>query len=90
MLLSIYNVSKNSAIFDNRFLYYLVGAILKTQQRKMVTKEKKTFIRDIFNYRLRGASDRVERANNFDSLIKMVTKEIHEKNEKMKPRNLYK
>lgn len=56
----------------------------------MVTKEKKTFIRDIFNYRLRGASDRVERANNFESLIKMVTKEIHEKNEKMKPRNLYK
>lgn len=81
MLLTEYNKTKNTALYDERFIYFLLSTILTEEEKKCRTtnKEKIVLAHAIFLYRLRDAVDASERASKFKELCKMQVREIRQK-----------
>lgn len=85
LLLDQYNKTKNFAIHDERFVYFILWAILSEDEKKCrcTDKQKIALAQKIFLHRLRGAADASERASKFKEHCKLQVREIRQKSRKM-------
>lgn len=85
MLLATFNETKNEEKFDDRFIYFLLSAILSSEEKKKKTgmKHKIFFAKKIFELRLINAPDAAKRFANFEKYAKPQIANIREMTEKL-------